>query len=82
MKVFSPDFTNALIAELKALRERHIQFQTRVKEANEAARARDEEARKRNAILAGRIVALEKELKHAKESIEVSALFNMDNRAK
>lgn len=76
MKVSSPDITRALVAELTALRERHVQFQTRVKAANEAARARDEEARKQNAILTERIVELERELKQAKESIEVcAALF-------
>ena len=73
MKVSNPDITKALIAELKALRDRHIQFQTRVKAASEVARARDEEARKQNVILTERITALERELKQAKESIEVCA---------
>ena len=74
MKVASPDITKVLVAELKALRERHIQFHTRVKVANEAARARDEEARKQNTILTERIIELERELKHARESIEVCAV--------
>ena len=72
MKVASPDITKALVAELKALRDRHIQFQTRVKAANEAARERDTEARNQNNILTERIVKLERELKQAKESIEAS----------
>ena len=75
MKLSNPDITKALVAELKALRERHIHFQTRVKAANEAARTRDEEARKQNALLAERIIELEKELKLAKESIEVCIIF-------
>ena len=77
----SLDITTALVAELKALKERHIQFQTRLKAANEAARTRDEEARKQNAILSERIIKLESELKHAKESIKVRAtpfLFYLD----
>ena len=64
--------TKALVAELKALRDRHIQFQTRVKAANEAARTRDEEARKQNTSLTERIIELEKELKHAKESVWIT----------
>ena len=71
MTVPTPDITKALVGELKALRGHYTQFQTRVKAANEAARARDEEARKQNAILTGRITALESELKAAKESIKV-----------
>ena len=74
MKLASPDITKALLTEPKALRDRHVQFQTRVKAANEAARVRDEEAQKQNAILIQRIVVLEKELKQAKESIEVCIL--------
>ena len=73
MKVSNPDITKALVAELKALRDRHIQFRTRVKAASEVARARDEEARKQNVILTQRITELERELKQAKESIEVCA---------
>ena len=71
MTVATPDITKALVNELKTLRGRYTQFQTRVKVANEAAHARDKEARKQNAILTQRITALEKELKVAKESIEV-----------
>ena len=71
MRVSNPDITKALVAELKALRERHLEFQTRVKAADKAARARDEAARKENATLIQRIVSLEGELKQAKESIEV-----------
>ena len=71
MKVPSPDIIKSLVAELKALRERHLQFQTRTKAANESARARDEEARAQNALLTERIIGLETELKQAKESIEV-----------
>ena len=71
MRVSNPDITKALVAELKALRERHLEFQTRVKAADKAARACDEAARKENATLIQRIVSLEGELKQAKESIEV-----------
>ena len=66
--------TKAIVAELKALRDRYIQFQTRVKAANETARARDEEAQKQNAILKERIASLETDLKQAKESIKVCFL--------
>ena len=82
MKVSSLDITKALVTELRELRERYIQFQTRVKAANEAARSRDEEARKQNAILTERIVELEKDLKEAKKSINVCTvlfLFHVDN---
>ena len=81
MKVSPLDITKALIAELEALGERHLQFQTRVEAANEAACASDEEARKQNAILTERIIELERELKQAKESIEVCTvlfLFHVD----
>ena len=71
MKISGPDITKVLVAELKALRDRHTQFQTRVKAANKAARARDEEARKQNAILTQRVIELETELKQAKGSLEV-----------
>lgn len=70
MKIPGPDITKALVAELKALRDRHTQFQTRVKAATKAAHTRDEEARKQNAILTQRVIELEAELKQAKESIE------------
>ena len=75
MTLPSSDITKALAAELNAVKERYIQFQTRIKAANEAARARDEEARQQNAILTERIINLERGLKQAKESIEVHALF-------
>ena len=71
MKLAGADITNALVNELKALRDKQLQFQARVKTANEAARVRDEEAQKQNAILIQRIVELENELKQANESIEV-----------
>ena len=74
MKFPSPDITKALLAELKALSERHAQFQKRVKAANETALARDQEARKQNVILTERIIGLERELKQAKESIEVYSI--------
>ena len=65
-----PDISKTLLTELEALRDRHVQFQTRVKVANDAARTRDEEARKQNVMLTERIITLEKELKQARESIE------------
>ena len=74
MKVSNLNITKALLSELKALRERYVQFQTRIEAANEAARSGDEEARKQNALLTERIIELEKELKLAKESIEVCSL--------
>ena len=74
MRASAPDITRALVNELKTLREKHQQFQTRVKAADKAARARDEQARKENAILTQRITGLEDELKHAKASIEVRFL--------
>ena len=75
MTVPTLDFTKALVNELKTLRDRYIQFQTRVKVANSSARARDEDARRQNAILAEKISVLESELKVAKESIEVYASY-------
>ena len=75
MKVSSPDITKALVAELKVLRDRHLQLQTRAKAANEATRVRDEEARAQNALLTQRITGLETELKQARESIEVYVLW-------
>ena len=71
MRVPSPDITKALLAELKTLREKHAQFQARVKTADNAARARDDEARKKIKVLMQRIVLLENDLKDAKESMEV-----------
>ena len=79
MKVPSPDVTKALVAELKALKEKHLQFQTRVNVADRAARTRDEETRKQNTALAQRIEGLETGLKEAKESIEVSFHFHHNN---
>ena len=81
MQVPSPssDITKALVCELKTLRERHTQLQSRVKAVNEAARARDEEARKQNALLTERIISLEKELRRAKESLEAGTLFMFSN---
>ena len=72
MKLANPDLIDALGSELKTFRERHLQFQTRITAANEAARTRDEEARKQNSRLTERIIELEKVLKITKESIEVS----------
>ena len=66
MKFPSPDITKVLLAELNALKERHSEFQKRVRAANEAALARDKEARKQNVLLTDRIIGLEKELKQAK----------------
>ena len=71
MMVPGPGIAKALLDELKTLRDRHVQFHTRVKAATETALARDEEVRKQNAVLKQRIIALESELKEAKGSIEV-----------
>ena len=75
MNVPSPDIAKTLLTELKALRDRHVQFQTRVKATNDAARTRDEEAHKQNVILTERIITLENELKQARESIEACAFL-------
>ena len=72
MKAPTTEITRTLLAELKALREKHREFQTRVKAADKTARERDEEARKQNEALTLRIAELEKQLKDAKESIEVA----------
>ena len=57
--------------ELEQLRDKYLQFQTRVKTADEAARARDDETRKQNVDLKQRVAGLEIELNQAKESIQV-----------
>ena len=66
------DIAGVLLAELKVLREKHRQFQDRVKTADEATRECDEEARQQNVALKDRIVLLESQLKQAKEAIEVT----------
>ena len=71
MRVSSTDISKALLSELKALREKHQQFQTRVKAAEKAARTRDEQARKQNEILMQRVL----DLKEAIDSIEVRMLL-------
>ena len=72
MKAPTTEITRALLAELKALREKHQEFQTRVKAADKTAREWDEEARKQNGALTLRITELEKQVKDAKESIKVT----------
>ena len=71
MRVPTPDITKALVLELEQLRDKYLQLQTRVKTANETARARDEQTRKQNVDLKQRVVGLEIELSQAKESIQV-----------
>ena len=71
----SADISKALLTELKALREKHQQFQTRVKAAEKAARTRDEQARKQNEILMQRVLDLKNDLKEAIDSIEVRMLL-------
>ena len=76
MITYSSDITTALLAQLKALRDKHLQFQARVKSADQAVRERDEETRTQITILTERIVTLEKELEQAKNWIEVRASIN------
>ena len=71
MRVSNSDITKSLVAELKSLRERHLQFRTRVKEADRAARIRDDTARKHNEALTQRVISLEHNLREAKDSIKV-----------
>ena len=77
MRISSPEVTRALVAELKSLREKHLQFQARVKEADKAARVRDEETRKKNEFLTERIIGLENDLDRARQSIEVCLSFSV-----
>ena len=76
MTTFSSDITTALLAQLKALRDKHLQFQARVKSADQAVRERDEETRTQITILTERIATLEKELERAKSWIDVRASMN------
>ena len=71
MRVSTPDITKILVLELEQLLDKYKKYQTRVKTADEAARARDEESRKQNATLTERILGLEIELNQARDSIEV-----------
>ena len=71
MGVSTPDITKAVVLELEQLRDKYLQFRTRVKTADEAARAQDEETCKQNVELKQHIAGLEVELNKAREFIEV-----------